>query len=51
MEPIPTEDQFTKAIESYTAAVPSTGYLAVAIEAMGLSLACRWLAEGNGETS
>ncbi len=41
MEPRPTEDQFTKTIESYTAAVPSTGYLAVAIGAMGLSLACQ----------
>jgi hypothetical protein len=34
MEPRPTEDQVTKTIESYTAAVPSTGYLAVAIGAM-----------------
>ena len=41
MEPRPTEDQFTKTIESYTAAVPSTGYLAVAVGAMGLSLACQ----------
>ena len=48
--PRPTEDQFTKTIESYTAAIPSSGYLAVAIGAMGLSLAARWLAEGNGAT-
>ncbi len=41
MEPKPTEDPFTKTIESYTAAVPSTGYLAVAIGVMGLSLACQ----------
>jgi hypothetical protein len=47
MEPIPTEDQFTKTIESYTAAVPSTGYLAVAIGAMGLSLACQVAGRGK----
>jgi hypothetical protein len=39
--PRPTEDQFTKNIEKYTAAIPSTGYLAVAIGAMALSLACQ----------
>ena len=33
-----TEDQFTKTVEKYTAAVPSSAYLAVAIGAMGLSL-------------
>ena len=47
MEPIPTEDQFTKTIESYTAAVPSTGYLAVAIGAMGLSLLCEVAGRGK----
>ena len=47
MEPRPTEDQFTKTIESYTAAVPSTGYLAVAIGAMGLSLACEVAGRGK----
>ena len=47
MEPKPTEDQFTKTIESYTAAVPSTGYLAVAIGAMGLSLACQMAGRGK----
>jgi hypothetical protein len=47
MEPRPTEDQFTKTIESYTAAVPSTGYLAVAIGAMGLSLACQVAGRGK----
>jgi hypothetical protein len=41
MEPRSTEDQFTQTIESYTAAVPSSGYLAVAMGAMGLSLACQ----------
>src|SRR5687768_18543092 len=47
MEPRSTEDQFTKTIESYTAAVPSTGYLAVAIGAMGLSLACQVAGKGK----
>jgi hypothetical protein len=47
MEPRPTEDQFTKTIESYTAALPSTGYLAVAIGAMGLSLACQLAGRGK----
>jgi hypothetical protein len=47
MEPRPIEDQFTKTIESYTAAVPSTGYLAVAIGAMGLSLACQVAGRGK----
>jgi hypothetical protein len=47
MEPQPTEDQFTKTIESYTAAVPSSGYLAVAIGAMGLSLACQVAGRGK----
>ena len=47
MEPRSTEDQFTKTIESYTAAVPSAGYLAVAIGAMGLSLACQVAGTGK----
>ncbi len=47
MEPRPTEDQFTKTIESYTAAVPSSAYLAVAIGAMGLSLACQVTGRGK----
>jgi hypothetical protein len=45
--PQPTEDQFTKTIESYTAAVPSSGYLAVVIGAMGLSLACEVVGKGK----
>lgn len=47
MEPRPTEDQFTKSIETYTAAVPSSAYLAVAIGAMGLSLACQVAGRGK----
>jgi hypothetical protein len=45
--PRPTEDQFTKTIESYTAAIPSSGYLAVAIGAMGLSLVCQVAGRGK----
>jgi hypothetical protein len=47
MEPRPTEDQFTKTIESYTAAIPSSAYLAVAIGAMGLSLLCEVAGRGK----
>ena len=45
--PRPTEDQFTKTVESYTAAIPSTGYLAIAIGAMALSLACQVSGRGK----
>jgi hypothetical protein len=45
--PRPTEDQFTKTIESYTAAIPSTGYLAVAIAAMAVSLMCQVTGKGK----
>jgi hypothetical protein len=47
MEPRSTEDQSTQTIESYTAAVPSSGYLAVAMGAMGLSLACQLAGRGK----
>ena len=47
MEPRSTEDQFTQTVESYTAAVPSSGYLAVAIGTMGLSLACQVAGRGK----
>ena len=47
MEPRPAEDQFTQKMESYTAAVPSSGYLAVAMGAMGLSLACQVAGRGK----
>jgi hypothetical protein len=36
--PEPREDEVTKTIEKYTAAVPSSAYLAVAVGAMGASL-------------
>ena len=34
-----TEDTFTKQVEDYTATIPSSAYLGVAIAAMALSLA------------
>jgi hypothetical protein len=36
--PEPTEDQFTKTIEEYTASIPSSAYLGIALAAMGVSL-------------
>jgi hypothetical protein len=42
-----TEDQFTKTIEDYTAAIPSSTYLAVAIGAMVLSLMCQATGQGK----
>jgi hypothetical protein len=38
-KPDPTEDRFTKGIEKYTATIPSTMYLGVAVGAMAVSLA------------
>jgi hypothetical protein len=35
---IPTEDRFTKEVETYTAEAPSTAFLAVAVSAMAISL-------------
>lgn len=43
----PTEDQFTKTIETYTAAIPSSAYLAVAIGAMAFSLMCQVTGQGK----
>ena len=45
--PSRTEDQFTKAVETYTSAVPSSGYLGVAIGAMALSLICQVTGRGK----
>jgi hypothetical protein len=36
--PTPVEDPMTKGIERYTASIPSSAYLGVALGAMGLSL-------------
>jgi hypothetical protein len=39
--PTPSEDEATKAIESFTGSLPSTTYLALAIIAMAVSLAAQ----------
>ena len=41
------EDQFTKSIEKYTAAIPSSAYLAVALGAVGLSLVAQLAGRGK----
>jgi hypothetical protein len=41
------EDQSNKSIEEYTAAIPSSAYLGVALGAMALSLVCQ--ATGRGK--
>ena len=41
------EDRFTKSIESYTAAIPSSAYLGVAVGAMALSLFCQITGRGK----
>jgi hypothetical protein len=41
------EDRFTKNIESYTAAIPSSAYLGVAVGAMALSLFCQITGRGK----
>jgi hypothetical protein len=46
-----TEDQFTKTIEEYTSAMPSSAYLGVALGAMALSLFFQVTAKENGATS
>ena len=46
-EPSKTEDQFTKTVEDYTAAIPSTAYLGVAIGAMAISLALQITGQGK----
>jgi hypothetical protein len=42
-----TEDEFTKTIEKYTAAIPSSGYLAIAVGAMATSLALQLVGRGK----
>ena len=46
-KPDPREDIVTKGIEKYTASVPSSMYLAVALGAMGLSLAFQIAGRGK----
>jgi hypothetical protein len=45
--PQTSEDQFTKSVEEYTASVPSSAYLGVALGAMGLSLALQLRGDGK----
>jgi hypothetical protein len=45
--PQPTEDQFTKTIEEYTASIPSSAYLGVALAAMGASLLFQATGQGK----
>jgi hypothetical protein len=45
--PSKTEDQFTKSVEEYTAAIPSSAYLGVAIGAMAVSLIFQATGQGK----
>ena len=45
--PEQTEDQFTKRIEEFTASIPSSAYLGVAIAAMGASLLFQAVGQGK----
>jgi len=42
-----SEDEFTKNIERYTASIPSSAYLAVAVGAIGLSLIAQLSGKGK----
>lgn len=46
-EPRPSEDSFTKSVEEYTASLPSSAFLGVAIGAMMLSLAFQLAGRGK----
>lgn len=46
-QPRPSEDSFTKSVEEYTASMPSSAYLGVAVGAMFLSLACQVAGHGK----
>ncbi|HEX2229104.1 MAG TPA: hypothetical protein VHM64_18375 [Candidatus Binatia bacterium] len=45
--PETNEDQITKSVEDYTASLPSSAYLGVALGAMGLSLALQLKGDGK----
>jgi hypothetical protein len=47
MQPEPTEDRFTKTVEEYTASIPSSGYLGIAVAAMGASLLFQVTGQGK----
>jgi len=42
-----SEDQITKSVEAYTAAIPTSSYLGVAAGAMALSLICQVTGRGK----
>lgn len=42
-----TEDQFTKSVEEYTSAIPSSAFLGIALGAMALSLVCQATGQGK----
>ena len=42
-----TEDRFTKTVEEYTGAVPSSAYLGIAVAAMAASLAFQLAGHGK----
>jgi hypothetical protein len=46
-QPSRTEDQFTKSVEEYTAAIPSSAFLGIAVGAMALSLALQIGGQGK----
>jgi hypothetical protein len=45
--PSMTEDEFTKSVEEYTAAIPSSAFLGVALGAMALSLIFQAAGQGK----
>jgi hypothetical protein len=45
--PSTTEDQFTKTVEEYTASIPSSAFLGVAVAAMGASLLFQVAGQGK----
>jgi hypothetical protein len=45
--PEPREDQFTKTVEKYTASIPSSAFLGVAVGAMAASLVFQMLGQGK----
>jgi hypothetical protein len=45
--PSKAEDEFTKTVEDYTGAIPSSAYLGIAIGAMAISLALQVTGQGK----
>jgi len=45
--PQPAEDEFTKSIEHYTASIPSSAYLGIALVAMAFSLVSQVTGKGK----